>query len=319
MKTLRLTLKPQGAFASALQGDTFFGQLCWVVLRLYGEEKLNALLASYQVQPFAVISDAFPTGFLPKPSLPLAKFNQEGLALEDRKLIKKRNWVAVANATQPVAQWLQLARTDADVLAGFNSKQTQLQQWQKHMHNNINRMTGTTGEGFAPYAVDELWYANSVVWDVYALVDEQQFSISEFEQAVRTLGELGYGKDANIGAGRFSVESITECALPHNNNANAYLTLANSAPQGLALHEQQCFYQPFTRYGRHGDWAVLVNPFKAPILLAKTGAVLTPIEFSGEQFMGQGLGGKGEISNTIAQTVHQGYAPVLHIHLATKD
>ena len=74
-----------------------------------------------------------------------------------------------------------------------------------------------------------------------------------------------------------------------------------------------------TRFGRHGDRAVsLGNPFKAPLLLADTGAVLSPVagRLDARPFVGQGLGGaRNPISLVLPETVHQGYAPVLGIRV----
>jgi hypothetical protein len=101
----------------------------------------------------------------------------------------------------------------------------------------------------------------------------------------------------------------------------------------FALDPERSYYQPFTRFGRHGDLGVHLpgGPFKAPVLLARTGAVFAPLprdqgpSFSsplplGEgpgvrDFIGQGLGGDGTLSKTITGTIHQGYAPVVGIRL----
>lgn len=320
MNTIKFTLKPEGVFATPLQGDTLFGQLCWALLRTQGEEKLKTLLAQYASAPFAVVSDAFPSGYLPRPSLPSHFLGGATQDPKTRKEMKRKHWVPSTALSEPISEWLQYAKSDKDILQEINSEQTQLQEWQRHMHNSINRMTGTTGEaGFAPYAVDELWHAQNILWDIYIVVDKTQISVADIEALIQHIGKTGYGKDANLGAGRFSVTAKAAANFTHHTNANAVLALSAVAPQGLPLNPQGCFYQPFTRYGRHGDWAALVNPFKAPILLAKAAAVLMPEAFKPVEYIGQALGGNGDplkiISKTIPQTVHQGYAPVLHIHL----
>jgi CRISPR-associated protein Csm4 len=56
--------------------------------------------------------------------------------------------------------------------------------------------------------------------------------------------------------------------------------------------------------------------FKNPVLMAGTGAILTPQETNRLQgFTGQGITG---VSQTITQTVHQGYAPVYPVCLEMK-
>jgi CRISPR-associated protein Csm4 len=49
--------------------------------------------------------------------------------------------------------------------------------------------------------------------------------------------------------------------------------------------------------------------------LIAAGAVLKPARYVETGFVGQGLGGDGRLSRAIAETVHQGYAPVVGISL----
>lgn len=185
-----------------------------------------------------------------------------------------------------------------------------------HPHNAIDRRTGTTGEGFAPYTATRHWYDKGSLLDIHVVLDETKLSPAELELALRDIGELGFGRDASVGLGRFTVDAFSKTELPSQSEANAWLTLAPCAPQGLVWSEARCFYTVFTRFGRHGDIGVHHgNPFKSPVLLANTGAVLTPTQFRSTFFIGQGLGGAGLLSKAIPETVHQGYAPVLSIRL----
>jgi CRISPR-associated protein Csm4 len=100
-------------------------------------------------------------------------------------------------------------------------------------------------------------------------------------------------------------------------DANAYLTLAPCAPQGLGFDGDKSYWRVITRFGRHGNLHGLSGkPFKNPVLLAATGAVFVPQDtYTPRQFIGQGLGGDGQLSKIEAATVHQGYAPVVGIRL----
>jgi CRISPR-associated protein Csm4 len=82
----------------------------------------------------------------------------------------------------------------------------------------------------------------------------------------------------------------------------------------LGFDAKNSFYQPLTRFGRHGDAAVHSgNPFKRPLLLAKTGSVFAPENgFDNRAFLGQGL---GDISSACPEAVAQGYAPVVGIRV----
>jgi CRISPR-associated protein Csm4 len=227
---------------------------------------------------------------------------------------------------EPVTAWLQHCQP-SHAIAGA----TVLAHPQPH--NSINRCTNTTGEGHAPYSLNQFWYGQrqtakderpspeaEVAWDIYGVLDETRLDATTLQQALQDLGAWGFGRDASIGLGKFEVSDFAPFELPVQAHANAWLTLAPCAPQGLAWDEPRCFYQPFTRFGRHGDRSVhLGKPFKTPVLLANTAAVLTPKSFTPAGFVGQGLGGDGRLSKIIAATVQQGYAPVVGIRLPEGD
>jgi CRISPR-associated protein Csm4 len=316
MQSLTARITPLSAFGTPPKGDTLFGQLCWALRNRLGEERLTQLLDGYTAgRPFVVISDALPAGHLPRPALPGNWFKP--LPEEDRKAIKKRVWLPVEHVAAPVADWLKYCRTAAERLGDKA-------QPQPHPHNAIDRRTGTTGEDFAPYSVERQWYGEETALDIHIVLDEARLPAADLEQALADIGELGFGRDAGIGLGRFQVDAFEPATLPTQSVANAWLTLAPCAPQGLAWNAERCFYTVFTRFGRHGDIGVHQgNPFKTPVLLADTGAVLSPAQHRGALFTGQGLGGigadgEGILSKAIPETVHQGYAPVVGVRLPTQ-
>jgi CRISPR-associated protein Csm4 len=317
MQSVCVTLQPLSAFATPLIGDTLFGQLCWAIRNRYGESRLTNCLNGYnQHQPFLVVSDAFPQGYLPLPKLPSCFYQSQ--ANIDRKAMKKRNWLRVSDIDKPVEQW-QLAAVDAKIISAGNANS--LSEKHPQPHNTINRQTNTTGEnGFAPYSVEQEWFAPQIRWTLYLLLDANKLSLVECKQCLEDIGLFGFGKDASIGMGKFRVDEFVERPLPTQNSTNACLTLAPCAPQGLGFDADNSFYQMFTRFGRHGDIAVHQHgkPFKNPILLAQTAAVFaTKPPKTG--FIGQGIGGNGELSKTIQSTVHQGYAPIIAIQFNAKE
>lgn len=317
MRTVRAHITPLSSFGTLPLGDTLFGQLCWALRNRYGDDRLTVLLDGYtQNHPFLVVSDAMPAGYLPRPSLPSHLFAPvDGL---DRKEAKKRKWLPVEKSAEPVADWLRYYVSSADLPGGWFD--THLQP-----HNNIDRRTGATGESFAPYSMQQHWFGKKVSpngkaryvtgeLDVYVVHDETRLLTEELERALSDIGELGFGRDAGIGLGRFKVDALEATSLPIERDANAWMTLAPCAPQGLEWIPDRCFYQMFTRFGRHGDAAVKRgNPFKTPVLLAAAGALLTPAKLEPRLFIGQGLGGDGSLSKAVPQTVQQGYAPVIAV------
>lgn len=319
MQTYQMTLKPQTAFATPLHGDTLFGSLCWALRNRLGEGLLTDLLQGYTEQrPFAVLSDAFPEGYLPLPKLPGRFYRQVENA--DRKVIKKRNWLPSEAFEQPVPEWLQLAQTSAEVAACWDDKiQYPFSETHAQPHNSINRLTGTTGDGFAPYSMPQDWYHPGLRWHCYLQLDESRIDPSAIRQCLEDIGLVGYGRDASIGMGKFIIQSFDAVSLPAQPGANACLTLACCMPQGLGYRPEKSFYQTFTRFGRHGDQAVHSGrPFKNPLLMAQAGALFS-LQPPVAGFIGQGIGGNGELSKSMPETVHQGYAPVIAVHLPEKE
>jgi CRISPR-associated protein Csm4 len=308
MQTYRFTLRPLSAFGTPLAGDTLFGQLCWTLRHQLGNARLNELLQGYtKGQPFAVLSDALPTGHVPLPSLPSSLWQKSEVA--DRKVLKKKKWLPSGALSSPFATWQGSAQSDSEVAAQTKRAQP---------HNTINRQTGTTGEGqFAPYAMPQTWFHPTMHFDLYVVLDASRLSPDELTTALDTVGKVGFGRDASIGLGKFEiVGDATAANWPATTAPNSYLTLGPCAPQGLSFCPVRSTYQVATRFGRHGDAAVQSGqPFKRPVLLAKAGSVFWPEELdASRQFIGQGLGGlDNPVSLAMPETVQQGYAPVIAI------
>jgi CRISPR-associated protein Csm4 len=155
--------------------------------------------------------------------------------------------------------------------------------------------------------------------DIYVALDDTRVAGDELQSLLIDMGELGFGRDASIGLGKYQLDDWEPFEQPEQSGANAWLTLAPCTPQGLAWDTARSFYQTFTRFGRHGDIGVhLGNPFKTPLLFAMTGAVLVPRSYRQEPYIGRGLGGDNSLSRSIWGTVHQGYAPVVGIRLPVR-
>lgn len=317
MERLVFTLAPKTAFATPLAGDTLFGQCCWAIRHLFSEEKLTELLAGYtENKPFMVISDAMPKGFLIRPTVPsdLLGFEND---TKLRKLQKAKKWFPESILATPLNEWAKAALTESEMLKTFNLIGhyclTEAQD-----HNSLNRKTGTTGgdHGFAPFQRQTFWYHPDIKLSLVVELDTDRLSVDNLLEALNWIGLHGYGKEASCGLGKFAIElAITSSPPVTVIHPNAWLTLAPCAPQNLSWHPSRCYYQVLTRFGRHGDIAVHQNGgvFKNPVLMAATGAILSPKEANPTQgFTGQGI---TSVSQTINATVHQGYAPVYAVEM----
>ena len=329
MRHLPLSIEPRSAFATPLKGDTLFGQLCWALRDRLGEHRLRELLQGYtEGRPFAVVSDALPERCWPRPLVPWAMFGN--VDPTERKAMKKRTWLRHGDFARPVGEWLRCMVEDpreaGDAAASADPSATERRPLVEHetrFRNSIDRRIGTTtDEGFAPYGTPQFHYREGTRLDCHIVYDAERIDDDALLQAMRDIGQLGFGRDASVGLGRFTAGKCAPgsgAALPlSQDGATSWLILAPVAPQGMAWKPERCWYQPFTRFGRHGNAAVhFGNPFKTPILLADTGAVLTPRNHhDARPFVGQGLGGVHRpLSRGIPETVHQGYAPVVGIRI----
>ena len=301
MQTYKITIQPTSAFGTSLHGDTLFGQFCWGIVHLLGENNLTKLLNGYtNSRPFIVFSDAFPVGYLPLPTLPSHLFNK--VNEDDRKLIKKVKWIKVEDCQLPVSELQKKAwehRNDPILINQYKE--------QEQNHNTIDRLVGSTTAGgqFAPYQECSL--------DIYIILDEERLSLLDTKTVLENIGKFGFGRDASIGLGQFNITSIKKFDYPMSHSPNCYMTLSNAAPQNSLWDKEHCYYQITTRFGRHGDrYALDGNPFKKPIILTKAGSIFKPKVMQELLFIGQGLNRVSFISSEI---VHQGYAPVIPLRV----
>lgn len=311
MTPLRAILRLRSPLGTPLVGDTLFGQLCHAVREMLGEEKLEALLNGYTTgSPWLVVSDGFPSGYLPRLTVPvvLQANNEEDPA--KRKEAKGKRWIPHSQIAQPLRPLLGTAVSDEEVY-GKQGRPIQAVAF----HNTLNRLTGTTGTGeFAPYTQSQIFYQPDQCMDLWCVLDEERLPRETLHQLLEYIGSVGYGRDASIGLGKFALEQIEEATLLKQTypNANAYWTLAPCAPQGQDFDTSRSYWQVLTRFGRHGGTLALgANPFKQPLLLAATGAIFTPTgNMAQTHFIGSGL---ANVSLMQKAAVHQGYAPVLGI------
>lgn len=317
MTLLKFDIQIESAFATPVVGDTLFGQLCWAIRMRLGNERLSQLLEGYRNgSPFLVVSDMLPQGVLPRPTVPQFLLTSvSSLDAKQRKVQKGKRWLPIIKSTLPMNCWLDNAlQNDAELLASLGvDTQRKLVDETMHQHNSLNRLTNTTGKGagFAPYQQPRIWYNTQLVWQVYCVLDEQRLTVSECQQVIADVGLSGFGRDASSGLGKFTVNSVSVIDPPVS--TGYWLTLA---PSALAQHDfvaEHSYYQTLVRFGRHGNSAVhSSNPFKKPVLLAQTGALLAEAAPTDRQFVGHGI---SEVSESMPETVHQGYAPVWPVTL----
>lgn len=289
MKLYKITIRPSSSFVTSLKGDTLFGQICWAVFHQFGKDRLSKLLEDYKKgeQPFLIVSDAFPTGYLPKPKMPSYLLHERS---EEKKINRKKLWLTLDEL---------MGGEYSEARMNYNPKKN------IDMHNTINYKTFHTEKGFDPYGQEAL---DLSLQDIYILLDEKQLCIEDFKEAFALVSQMGYGKKASVGKGRFEYQEDDIRSLHIDSNSDAFMTLGPFSPKDISC--KNIYYEPFTRFGKFGGERVYKNPFKKPILLADTASVVEFDKKQTRQYLGRPISGLTDIPE-YSDTVHQGYSIVL--------
>ena len=288
MKLYKTTFTPTSNFATTLKGDTLFGQICWAIRYTFGNDKLESLLSNYETSPFLIVSDGFAKGYIPKPSLPSNLLGEDNdLKKENRKNV----WLKIEELQN--AEFSK-ARKNEDVKYFDNTIAV--------IKNSLNYKTFTTDDNgkFSPYSEQEISMSPK---DVYFLIDDN-FSVDELSKTIKTLSLIGYGKNSSIGKGFFEFSDLKEVKLI--SNLKIFMTLSPSILSEQSI--KTSFYEPFTRFGKHST-GINTNPFKKPLLMANTGAVIIFEDNYVKPFIGKAIKGHSNFENT----VHQGYSIIIPI------
>lgn len=289
MKLYKTTLTPISNFATSLKGDTLFGQICWAIRYTFGEAKLTSLLSNYETSPFLVVSDGFAKNYLPKPSLPSTLLGEDS---NNKKTNRKKIWLTLDDLKNG-----NFTNTKTDEEVSNKSKTVAI------VKNSLNYKTFTTDDSgtFAPYSENESAISPK---DVYFLVSDS-FTIDELQYSLDTVAQMGFGKNASIGKGFFTFSDFEEIKLVQT--SKTLMTLSPAVLEGQNI--QKAYYEPFTRFGKHGADLANKNPFKKPLLLANSGAIVVFDESYTKPYVGKAIKGYSIHENT----VHQGYAIVIPI------
>lgn len=328
MKTYCIIIEPLSPFGTPLKGDTIFGQFCWQAA--YEPDLLKVPLAEairmYPENPFAVFSSGFPSLpdgriALKRPDAPLdLMFDFTGKSREEiiggRKMYKKMTWMLCGKPAD-LANFRRCHYLDSKglaLLAGLESET--FSSVEESSHNSINRLTGTTGDGFAPFTQENTVYAAGSRLVLFAGIDEDMVSLDGLKTGLERIGTSGFGRDASTGLGKFTVKGCDEVDLASYGSVqpNALYSLAPSVPEKSVYTD--ALFTPFTRFGRHGDrLAISGRPFKNPVIMADEGALYFPSDMEKSlqrPWLGTALTGLSKIQET---AVAQGYSLYIPVRL----
>ncbi|BBG66775.1 CRISPR-associated RAMP protein, Csm4 family [Hydrogenimonas sp.] len=290
METVRAQIEPLSEFGTPLRGDTLFGQICWTIALLDGEERLKSLLDDYDRNPFLIVSDPFPPGLLPKPAMPYFQLGEDP---EERKINRDKRWISMSDLK---AGRFNEALSNHEAGLGDVSTVT--------LHNSLDyRSFKTGGAQFAPFGEKRYLLGKK---EIYLMFDRSKAASEDVHRWLEAVGLYGYGKDASIGKGRYSLVETETVELPME--GERFMTLSPASLEGVEAVNVR--YRPMTRFGKHGGKRARGKVFKKPLLLADTGAVLDFDSPRTLPYAGKAIRGH---SSAHPDTVHQGYAVTVAI------
>lgn len=270
MQTYEIKLSVPSSFITPWHADTIFGHLCWVAERNSGFSNFSGaagLIALYRTgNPPLIISDAFPTGFVPAPANLKDFFdslNTDELDVSRYSLLKKIKDVEYIT----LDQFKQFRA--GNVFAVDNVEKQMVSAIT--MHNQINRFTNTTGDSGSLYEQDERFVRDGKL-SIYARIAKGYEA--DVEKLFRLFADGGFGKKKSTGKGAFTLESFEEKndLFDTPGATNSFVVLSHFVP----AHDDPTdgVYKTMVKYGKLGEEKALGgNPYKKPLVMLKPGAV----------------------------------------------
>ena len=248
MKLIKIKITPHSSFVTFPKGDTIFGHFAY---HTFEEDK--TIFENYvNEEPKIIFSDILPADYLYKPTLPLSAF---GVEETKKKEFRKKAWLKTKNLQDGA---LHLARECSFYKTDIRTR------------NSLNRMTfGTGGEGFDPFSLEEITFLHQPV--IYVLFDEVSFSEHTIIERLNLIGKVGFGKKGSIGKGHFKAHIDSSFKGFDEVESDYYLTLSPTILHKSKDVIEKAYYNTFNRFGKYHS---STTPFKKPLLMADSGAVV---------------------------------------------
>lgn len=292
MNLFRVTYHLRGPVASAFQADTLFGHLCWAKRYLDGEEALDRdFLEWFRAgEPLLILSDGFPGDSLPnlifppprRGPLPKAEaqraFDTVKKAREARLLaLEEFNRAINGQTVEPAARKPE-SRTRVT------------------LKNQINRLTGTTGDGGHLFEFEEIFWESPV--SIYVRVTDG-FE-AEAKRLFEFVAEEGYGKRKSVGYGAIRSVEIREFnGFKPPSDPSGFVSLSHFVP--APDDPRDGFWKVLIKYGKMGEeYAIGENPFKRPLVMLTPGSVFRT-QGKPREFYGRLVSGVSEQNEKVVQ------------------
>jgi CRISPR-associated protein Csm4 len=225
------------------------------------------------------LSDGFPAGLLPRPLARPAAPSDDPNVADNRKKQRKRGFIR-RDGFIKIRHRLSEETLGPYLVATMDRSFTLA-------HNTIDRRTGSTPEAGGLYFLEEDWSFSSMapgrskplpegtveagpLRDLYIVASES--AVVHIGRLLSALGEMGYGRDANLGRGQWTVESVEPDAELANGPNGRLVSLSHGSAEP-DMSDLRCRID--THYGKAGPGVTVragISPFKKPLLLLQPGA-----------------------------------------------
>jgi len=290
METIKIELTLKSPIISKFQSDTIFGHFAWGIYYLYGEDRLKELLKNFKTNPFIVFSDGFEAGKLPKPFL--EPYLMPPKSMDLNKKYKKTSFIPakwildnINNLTDEILfnqfikeNYDECLEKSCEDCKKNNKKNKKEKETLLTLKNSINRELNKTTQGL--YSVKETFYDNGK-FEIYCKYDKNQISLSEIKEVFDFIGKRGYGKDKNVGKGKFETNFIEDFEekkfFKVDETKLFYLNLSSMFKDDKLVLS---YGKKFTKFPKTGGNLASHLPFKNPIVLFQAGSTFLVKEYN---------------------------------------
>lgn len=236
-------IKPLSSFMTPWQSDTIYGHLLWGAKLIYGDDEVEKIIKAFKEEkaPF-IVSNGFLGGRLPmiKKDLIKRSYTEEFSKIYDENIVetvkKLKEINKIKNVSIDIFNKLRGDYSNKNYIEDLlrsSTKSNELKE-KKHsnissiMHNNINRLTGTTVDN-GIFSLKESFVDNNIY--IFIKVNKS-FEIGKMKKLLKFMEDNGFGKKVSVGKGAFKEVSFEKYnKFETINNSNAFVVLSNYIPK----------------------------------------------------------------------------------------
>ena len=245
MKAYKCTIKLKSSLETPLEADIIWGSMIWTLKYLCGKEEVEKTIKEYSTEPPLIISDGFPSGYLPCPLCHVETETIENIIessssinrviktvkkILDRDLLPEDIFRKIINRERTFTDIIKDSIECNICPESFKNikEEDRLSICDK---NNCFYLTGKNQyecnkiKPQMDYSLKE-----DELWDIYIV---SRWSEERLSELLTFTGINGYGRGASRGKGQFSIDRFTELSPQeslhtYKGEENGFMTLASS-------------------------------------------------------------------------------------------